>query len=175
LLDSTGTNIKTLPKIIVCGPGTARELRKYRVQPEAEPVSDFGKGGLVEIAKTIIKPDQKILRLRSDKAGTDLTEFLVTTGAKVSDCVLYRNETIRYDVLPLFDAVFFASSSAVEAFISQWGEKVLSGKTTVVIGQPTRKSLTKKSLIADVTGREETVASSLEALAEKYVRESMEK
>ena len=175
LFDSTGSTIKTLPKIIVCGPGTERELKKYRVMAEAAPSSDFGAGGLTEIAGKFIKPDHKILRLRSDKAGPDLADFFLTLGAKVTDCVLYRNDPIRYDSLPQFDAVFFASASAVEVFIAQWGKEHLQGKTVVVIGRPTQESLAKYDLKADVVGKGATVASSFETLAEKYVIESLEK
>lgn len=175
LLDSIGADMKALPKIIVCGPGTARELKKYRTLPEVAPASDFGTGGLTEIAGKFIKPGQKILRLRSDKAGSDLADFFMTLNTKVTDCVLYRNDPIRYDTLPQFDAVFFASSSAVEAFLSQWGAKILQGKTIVAIGRPTQESLIRHNLKVDTVGREATVASSLEALAERYVRESLEK
>jgi len=175
LLESAGTNLRTLPKIIVCGPGTARELGKYRVLPEAAPVSDFGADGLIETAKKLVKSGQKVLRLRSDKAGNDLAEFFKTLGAKVTDCVLYRNEAIKYDVLPEFDAVFFASASAVEVFVSQWGGKTLGGKTVAAIGRPTKDSLESHGLHADVTGREATVESCLETLAVKFVNDALEK
>ncbi len=175
LFDKTGENTKVLPKIIVCGPGTERELRKYRVIPEVAPASDFGAGGLTEIAAKLVKSGQTILRLRSNKAGPDLAEFLRTLGARVTDCVLYRNDPISYDTLPEFDAVFFASASAVEVFVSQWGRKSLQGKIITAIGRPTCESLAENNLNADVVGREATVASSIETLAEKYVNEALEK
>jgi len=175
LLESQGINLRMLPRIIVCGPGTARELARYRVMPDASPASDFGAGGLIETAKTLIRPGDKVLRLRSDKAGNDLGEYFKTLGSKVTDCVLYRNEAIKYDVLPEFDAVFFASASAVEVFLSQWPEKALRGRTIAAIGRPTRESLGSHGLTADVTGREATVESCLETLAEKYVNDALEK
>ena len=43
--------------------------------------------------------------------------------------------------LPECEAVFFASSSAVEYFVRQYGVKALSGLEIYVIGEPTRASL----------------------------------
>ncbi len=167
--------IGALPRIIVCGPGSAAEVRKYRVQPAAEPASDFGAGGLKDMAHTIIKPGQKVLRLRSDKAGGALAEFLRSTGAKVDDFVLYRNETVKYVDLPEFEAVFFASASAVDVFVAQWGASALNGKKIAVIGKPTMEGLAKHGVTPQVIGREATVASCIETLAENCVVEALEK
>ncbi len=175
LLDKTGEGAQALPKIIVCGPGTERELRKYRVSPEAAPASDFGAGGLIETAGKLVKSGQSVLRLRSNKAGPDLADFFRTLGSRVTDCVLYRNDPISYDVLPEFDAVFFASASAVEVFVKQWGTESLQGQIITAIGRPTCESLGKNGLWADVVGREATVVSSIETLAEKFVSEALEK
>ncbi|MBQ9740868.1 MAG: uroporphyrinogen-III synthase, partial [Kiritimatiellae bacterium] len=64
-------------------------------------------------------------------------------GAKVDDVVLYGNEPVVRDGVPLpkCDAVFFASSSAVEFFVAQYGAKTLSGMEIYVIGEPTRNAL----------------------------------
>jgi uroporphyrinogen-III synthase len=64
-------------------------------------------------------------------------------GAMVDDVVLYGNEPVVRDGVPLpkCDAVFFASSSAVKYFVAQYGAKTLSGKEIYVIGEPTRNAL----------------------------------
>lgn len=175
LLKDGNISLKTLPKIIVCGPGTANELRKYRVEPHASPPSDFGADGLVQIAGTFIKPAHKVLRLRSNKAGSALADFLKTLDAKVTDCILYRNDPIKYDSLGEFDAVFFASASAVETFIAQWGTTALKDKVIAAIGKPTQEGLSSHNIRTDVVGREATVDSTIAALAGKYVREALEK
>jgi uroporphyrinogen-III synthase len=64
-------------------------------------------------------------------------------GARVDDVVLYDNAPVCRGAspLPAFDAVFFASSSGVEAFIGQYGARMLSGKEIFAIGEPTRNAL----------------------------------
>jgi uroporphyrinogen-III synthase len=88
--------------------------------------------------------------------------------------VLYRNQPVRYDSLPEFDAVFFASASAVEAYVSQWSIKTLHGKIIAAIGQPTRKGLSRHGLDTSVVGKEATVASTIEALAAECVKDELE-
>ncbi|MCX6995648.1 MAG: uroporphyrinogen-III C-methyltransferase [Kiritimatiellaeota bacterium] len=174
VLDQTDLDVRKLPKLIACGPGTARELRKFRLAPAAEPAADFGAQGLRETAARLITPGAKVLRLRSDKAGGDLAAALRQQGAVVEDCILYRNERLLYDALPVFDAVFFASGSAVEAFVDLWGRAALQGKTVLAIGQPTVAILTAQGLAADVVSPAATVAASVAALAEWYVNQAME-
>jgi uroporphyrinogen-III synthase len=86
---------------------------------------------------------KKVLRLRSSKASRSVAIAMRRMGAAVDDVVLYENVQVSRDGIPLpkFDAVFFASSSAVQAFIDQYGIKVLSGKQIFIIGEPTRNAL----------------------------------
>ena len=62
---------------------------------------------------------------------------------KLKSVVLYVNEPVVRDGVPLpkCDAVFFASSSAVEYFVAQYGAKTLTGMEIYVIGEPTRNAL----------------------------------
>ena len=56
--------------------------------------------------------------------------------------VLYDNVFCAPDAkLPPFDGVFFASASAVESFLAQYGASKLRGKELYVMGQPTRSAL----------------------------------
>jgi uroporphyrinogen-III synthase len=112
---------------------------------------------------------QSVLRLRSAKAGPLLAEVLRTQGAQVDDVQLYTNEPIVYPQLPAFDAVFFASASAVEAFIAQAGVAALTDKTVVTIGKPTAAALTAHGRAPDVVAAEATVDGAIEALARAKV------
>lgn len=174
VLDRCGADLRSVPSLMACGPGTSRELRKYRLLPKAEPAAEFGAKGLERIARHIVKPGVRVLRLRSDRAGGDLAAALSGMGAAVDDCVLYRNERLSHDACPAFDAAFFASASAVEAFGALWGMEALKGKTLAAIGKPTAEALRAGGLSADVVGPEATVDDCLGALAVAYLRQAME-
>jgi uroporphyrinogen-III synthase len=89
-------------------------------------------------------------------------------GALVEDVVLYENVNVRYESLPPFDAVFFASASAVESFAGQFGGRgVLEGKTIVAIGGPTETALRAIGHPPQVVPPLATVDSAVEALARK--------
>ena len=140
---------------------------------DVEPQTDFGGKGLLAAVKPLVTPQTRILRLRSDKAGPGLAEALRELGATVEDCVLYHNEHIGYDAKPDFDAVFFASASAVEGFDAQWGLDAVSGKSVAAIGKPTLAALEKRGITADLVAPEATVESSITALAEQCVRQAL--
>ena len=135
---------RRLPAFYTCGAGTDAELRKYGVSSDVVPASDFSANGLIaEIRKMDLK-GKRVLRLRSAKAGPAVAQALRKVGAKVDDVVLYDNESCSpADHLPPFDDVFFASASAVESFLSQYGAAKLRGKGILVMGQPTRAALPK--------------------------------
>ena len=120
----------------------------------------------IEEAKEKVKACHRILRLRSDRAGSGLAKKLRELGAEVDDCILYKNERIRYESLPAFEVVFFASASAVNAFIEQWGPQPLTRKTLLTIGSPTARELEKHGLHPDVIARKSTVAGAISTLAE---------
>lgn len=173
LLRSVGTDWRSLPKLVTCGSGTSEELRTLGLRADIEPSSGFGADGLEKTVEGLVKPGLRILRLRSDKAGPDIADALRPQGAMVDDCILYRNEPIAYDAKPLFDAIFFASASAVEVFDKQWGVDGLQRKTVAAIGDPTIAALKKLGVKADVTGPEATVESCLTALAGKFANEAL--
>ena len=162
-------------KWMVCGRGTADELLKRGIRTDAQPESNFSAAALIELAKKTLKPGERILRLRSNKAGPQLAEALRETGAEVEDAILYDNEAVAHDTLPDFDAVLFASGSGIESFIAQWGFQALENKTTAVIGQPTFQALEKHNLRPDAVAREATIPCAIESLAKHFVSEAMRK
>ncbi len=165
LLAEEQVDRRHLPCLIACGPGTAHELAKAGLSVDVAPKHDYGAEGLMqEFAKWGVA-GRSLLRLRSDKAGDGLAKVLREQGGVVTDCLLYDNVPIQYESLPVFDAVFFASASAVEQFMDAWGIGPLEEKRVVVIGQPTATALRKAGLEPDVTGFEATVDGAIEALA----------
>lgn len=173
LLRDTRTDLRAVPKLVSCGGGTSEELARMGLRADIEPPSDFGADGMLTTVADLVKPGLRVLRLRSDKAGDDIAVALRRGGATVDDCVLYRNESIEYDAKPEYDAVFFASASAVEAYDRQWGVGSLAGRTVAVIGKPTLSALEGRGCAADVVGPEATVESCLTALAGRYANEAL--
>jgi uroporphyrinogen-III synthase len=126
---------------------------------------DYSADGLAALLKDIDFSGQNVLRLRSEKAGPLLADVLRQKGATVDDVQLYVNEPIRYPSLPACDAVFFASASAVEAFMAQTACAWLSDKVVVVIGKPTATALASFGRVPDVVADQATVDGAMEALA----------
>lgn len=145
---------RELPRLWTCGAGTDAELRKYGVRSDLMPESDFSAKGLMAAASSYFANRDgggrgfRVLRLRSSKAGDEVAESIRTAGAKVDDVVLYDNVPVERDPvkehLPDSDAVFFASASAVEAFLAQYGEEALESREILVMGEPTRSALPAK-------------------------------
>jgi len=171
LIEDQKTDRRTIPKIMVCGRGTADEFAKHGLYADAQPESGFSTESLIELAGKTVKPGEKILRVRSDKAGSQLAEALRETGAEVKDAVIYNNIRVEHEELPPFDAVFFASASATESFITQWGTEALSGKLVCAIGKPTARALDKHNIQPNVIAREATVMGAINSLAEYFVGE----
>ena len=134
-----------LPEIWTCGAGTDAELRKYGLSSDIMPSDDFSANGLIARLKLESGrlEGKRVLRLRSAKASRIVAAAIRRMGAKVDDVVLYRNEPVVRDGIPLLEcaAVFFASSSAVECFVAQYGAKTLASMEIYVIGEPTRNAL----------------------------------
>jgi len=169
LLKRAQVDIRRVPKLLVCGGGTARALEAAQLHADAQPAADFSGAGTVAAARSVMGEGDRVLRLRSVKAGPDLAEALRELGATVEDCVLYRNESVDYDRRAPFDAVFFASASAVEVFAATWGRELLEGRVVVAIGKPTLAALRKIGADADVVPAEATVEAGMEALAARMV------
>lgn len=166
LLRAARQDVRRLPKIMVSGPGTAAAVeQELGLIPDLQPPADFGAAGIQASVATLLTAGLPVLRIRSDKAGPDLTADLKKLGLKVHDLVIYKNERIRYADRPEFDAVFFASASAVEAYVEAWGAASLAGRTILAIGTPTERALQAAGLHAEVMGFTATVEGAVTALA----------
>ncbi|MCG2661114.1 MAG: uroporphyrinogen-III synthase, partial [Kiritimatiellae bacterium] len=175
LLRDGGLDLRSLPKILVAGPGTAEALKSYGIMADMIPEHNFGAEGLIEIVKRAVPSGATILRLRSQLAGPCLAETLTAAGYRVTDCVLYANKPLRPERIPAFDAVFFASASAVEAFVALAPVDALAGKMVVALGKPTLTALQKYGVRVDALSAEATVQSAIETLAAMMVRKELEK
>jgi uroporphyrinogen III methyltransferase/synthase len=162
---AAGVDVRRLPKIMACGPGSAAAFQECGVAPEVTPPMDYSAEGLAKELAGMDFRGCRVLRLRSEKAGALLADVLRGKGAVVDDVRLYTNEPVAYASLPEFDAVFFASASAVEAFVAQVGTGRLTDKTVVVIGKPTAAALAAAGRTPDVVADEATVTGAIEALA----------
>ena len=166
MLRAERIDLRKVPRVMVSGTGTAAALESdLGLQPELEPSAGFGGEALIEAAGPRLKSGARVLRIRSDNAGPGLAEALRTNGAEVTDCVLYTNEAVHYDEAPDFDAVWFASASAVDEYVRQWHTGTLKGKTVLAIGQPTTRRLSDHRVSVDVLSPEATVDDAIAALA----------
>jgi uroporphyrinogen III methyltransferase/synthase len=166
-------DLRKIPKIMTCGPGSASALKAFGIQPDLMPPMDYSAEGLAALLQAEDFTGARVLRLRSEKAGTLLADVLRAKGAIVEDATLYENEWIRYDALPPHEAIFFASASGVESFCGQFGAQELQGKVLVVIGKPTEAALQAVGAKADVIGDEATVEGAISALARSSVRNAL--
>ncbi len=167
LARDAGVDLRRLPKIMACGPGTAAAFAEHGVRPELCPQADYSAEGVARLLEECDFSGQRVLRLRSELAGSLLADALRRKGATVDDVRLYVNEPVRYERLPDFDAVFFASASAVEVFFKHHGDVRLAGKTVVAIGKPTSAALVAAGRPPDVVPAEATVEGAICALALK--------
>ncbi len=173
-LDAAGCDLRRVPRLMTCGPGTNLVLRTARLFPDLTPSADFGSDGLLQAARTVLTPGQRVLRLRSSQADIGLAEGLEALGAKVTDCVLYKNKPVKYDVCPAYHAVFFASASAVACFLAQGFAESLHDALVLAIGEPTARALAQAGIKVDVLGHPATVAGAIAGLAHYSVAKEFE-
>lgn len=164
-----GIDMRSLPKLMACGPGSCAAFRQHGLYPELSPPMDYSAEGLAEVLRRQPFEGQRVLRLRSEKAGALLADVLREKGASVDDVQLYTNEAVCYPSSPQFDAVFFASASAVEAFMAQWPAALLDGKAAVTIGKPTTTALKASGRTPDVVASEATVEGAMASFARAVV------
>jgi uroporphyrinogen III methyltransferase/synthase len=175
LLPDADVDVRGLPKILVAGPGTAEAFKIHGLMPDVTPNRNFGAEGAVEAARLSVSPGARLLRLRSQLAGPDLAQALIRAGFRVEDSVLYTNRPLRPERIPAFDAVFFASASAVASFLALQLPQTLEGKVVMAIGRPTLAALQGHGIRVDRTPLDATVDSAIETMAAVMVQNELEK
>jgi len=169
LVLKSGFDLRSLPKIMTCGPGSAQAFAPYGIIPDLTPPMIYSAEGLAAALAERDFTGQRVLRLRSEKAGTLLADVLRRKGAAVDDEILYKNEVIRYPELPEFEIVFFASASAVDSYVAQAGAASLAGKFVLAIGGPTAEALAQAGVHCDCVAGRATVDGAIETLAQRTV------
>lgn len=172
-LRSAGIDLRTLPRIVACGPPTQGALAELGLFADLVPNEAFGSCGTTAAGIEAIRPGERVVRICSDQASPDLARALRDRGIEVDECTAYRNLTRVYDHLPPCDAVFFASGSAVRAFMAQWGQEALANRTVLAIGPPTARELERLGRPGDLVAPAATVESALMTLAGHSVRRAI--
>jgi uroporphyrinogen-III synthase len=174
-LRQTKTDLRRLPRLLVAGPGTAARLEASGLQADAQPAADFGSAGLLAWAHRNLKAGERVLRLRSDRAGAGLANALREFGLRVDDVVLYRNAPVCHEHQPRFDMAVFASGSGVESLLAQWGREALAGKIAAAFPGSACAALAQAGIAVAVQATEPTVKACIEQLALYEMRRSLEK
>jgi uroporphyrinogen III methyltransferase / synthase len=165
-------DMRQLPKIAVSGPSTATVLANYGIYPDIVPTTNCGSAGLITALSPRLTNKDQVIRLCSNLAGTELSNELNKTGAKIINLEIYRNKPVKYDSLPEFDTVIFTAPSTLKAFINNFGSEKLTNKTVCVIGAPTRKKLENLKIDCKLLqSPEATIASQVFSLAAERVNQ----
>jgi uroporphyrinogen III methyltransferase/synthase len=168
-------NLKKIPqgiKISCIGPKTRQELENWGAKVYLMPAV-FSSTGLAAAFKKHNLRGKKILLLRSDKGSQLLPKELSASGAKVSDCAVYRIAQARPKIKRFFkklkapvDIITFLSSESAKNFIRILGRKrarkILRQTKIASIGPETSATLKSLGFTVDFQPREFTV----EALAQ---------
>jgi len=165
-------DLRTLPKILCCGKGTAKTLKQFKLTADAMPEGEYNSAGVLEAAKQHIPKDARILRVRSDRAGEELANALRKHFDQVDDQIICRNRNVKAEV-PVCDVVFFASVSAVESFMEQFGVEALEGKQAAVIGTLDAAALKTHGIEQISAPKRSTVEGAMDALALACVKKEL--
>ncbi len=165
-----GFDIRRIPKIMSCGPATSAALAAYGLNADLEPDGAFNAEALAEKAAGRIRKGTRILRLASDIARKSLSRSLKKYGLNVDEFANYRTVALKYDKLPEFDAAFFASGSAVDAFIGNFGAKSLEMKIVAAIGRETAGALEKSGIAVHIVPSVNSAEAAISSLAVEIIR-----
>lgn len=172
-LAAAGLDVRRVPRLMVCGPGSAAELAAAGLRADLAPRADFSAEGLAAAAAGVVTPGSRVLRFRSDAAPAELAAALRKLGATVDEAVLYVNRPTPAAAAPETEAALFASVSAVEVFFQRWPASRLETGPVAAIGKPTARALAARGIEA-VMAAAATIEAAVEALAAQCVRRELE-
>ncbi|MBR1871214.1 MAG: uroporphyrinogen-III synthase [Kiritimatiellae bacterium] len=141
-------DVRTLPLVWTCGRGTARALASRGIYADIVPEEASSEGLVASLPANLA--GMRILRIASDKSTKTITDAMRMRGAAVDEKIIYTNTPISYNITPVFDAVHFASSSAVDAFLRNWPATLLAGKRIFAQGKPVLATLEKNTLEGEI-------------------------
>lgn len=169
-------DVRVIPKLIICGTGTAKVFERHGIHPDLMPTCEFGNEAMKTLIQQNIRPEDKVLQLKTNRASGILSETLRTQGCSFESRVIAENTpTPTRTKCPEFDFVFFASGSAVKAFAEKYPNVSVRGKS-VVIGGPTAKVFQEVyTFEPSIIGTEATIHETIHTLACAKLREYLTK
>ena len=181
-------SITKLPKIAVCGAGTADILKRYGIFVDIVADYNYGADGLAAKLEQIfgndtkLKAETKIVRLKSNIAPAKLYNSLTQNGfSNISEITVVENNPKQYnnedfESFGNINALMFCSPSAVSSFVENFSAEQLKNKDIIVIGEPTKNKVYEfidKSEIEMVTAHEATVKAMVESYAYYSIRQKL--
>ena len=169
-LGAAGLDARALAGATVAaiGPGTARGLREYGIEPDVVPERSVAEG-LVEALRDVRV--RRALVARAAEARDVLPDALRERGAEVDVLALYKTVAEPLDdgaiaAALAADYVTFTSSSTVRFFLGALGERAeLQPETRIVsIGPVTSATLREHALEPDVEAARHDVDGMLDAI-----------
>ena len=143
-LTRAGLDLRSVPKIAVCGRETANTLSGYGIVPDLAPDRYFGADSLIRLFnKKKISKGIKVLRAGSDQAGSAISDALRKLGADITDVVLYhtRPRSFSSEEFPAGNCILFGSASAVHSAVSSTGTDKLAQYDLLPLGEPTARAI----------------------------------
>ncbi|HOX24471.1 MAG TPA: uroporphyrinogen-III synthase [Candidatus Krumholzibacteria bacterium] len=148
-------------RIAAVGPGTAAALAEFGRTADLVPATATGAGLGEALRAAGLAPASRVLRVRGDRASTEVDDALASVGASVVVLTVYRTLILppppaaaevvaRRDL----DAVVFASGSAVAGFAAAFpahglGERVLAACLGPVTARAAAESGWRRLVVAE--------------------------
>jgi uroporphyrinogen III methyltransferase/synthase len=163
-------------QLAAIGPATARALEVRGASPNCV-ADDSRQEGLARLLTDRIRPGQRVLLVRPERAREVLPDALRKAGVRVDAVVFYRNvadpsaartaERIREGA---YDGIVFTSPSTVERLLEAAGgnapalHRALAGLRRIAIGEVTAAALRRVALEAAAVATEPTDDGVVEAV-----------
>jgi len=163
-VDQLNPKWKNIPSLAI-GASTAKQIEKLGGKVLYQPNSFYGKTLSHDIVEKF--SDKKILYLRPKEVSFDSKSFLISSGIRLDEQVIYETSCILYDTStkPTKDAIIiFTSPSTIHCFLKNfiWDESY----TAVVIGEATKEHLpmNARCVVADIPQIDSCIAKAKDIL-----------